>query len=833
MERQIELQPFLGVVTSVDGTLIPQANASDCLNVRLEDGRIKPRYGWRQLQSGSGSGFTSSSGLCFVRGYDSSGTELAEYVSFETRSGNLRPYSVHATTGVRSAITDGGSTVNLSVGEWNAIGYDSYAYAHQVGGSVYRHEIGDSTSWEAVDATAPPAPSTAPSVEFEVTEEENTAATTFNWDGLAGITNNGGGATNVSFVSVSSHNVNLDFPTVSGVDLTIYDFTLDMNGTTAGIQDWSAVSFIEFSLSHSLSGNNGRWALLAPYDSNIVVKLINNDGSPITVTMDTEVERKIGTDTITYKVKASFPSSATMTDWDNTRKIWLFIEDSYPNHATQNVRFALSPVTPNTATDVDPSLPDSLKIRFGYAYYDSERDIESGTVKESRWYRMGTADTQRYYKFDGDQEFLGNLPTVTVTTLAQDNVDQYRLYVWFEDTKVWQLIDTYDLSDLSQEVDLSFTNLRALPSRRYRAYTPIGGSTLWIGTYGGSLVYLKQSTEDNIKVSFVGNATRLADPNYDLDTDLTRGRTMTMSPSFDDIPRCCFEADRSLIVLGDRGAYASVGDGTPSSLTTPRRLPNSKGVLAMRCACRYRSDDGLSGVAYIGTDTELYFVAALPQFNGEQGFRMEEVTREVRGLISSFLLASASPNLQRIQIGVDERSDSLWLLYNDRAMVLRRPSVIDGQRHWELYQYDNTTGWLRFCLDTYYGIRGIRSDGSTDEFEYDASNAWQGITGSTRDNGSAITNGIYWTSKTFHDISRRWYTVQVERSTMADTVSVTIVSDRATTTKTVATLKHNVKFGVGQQGFNHKVKLTLSTSSSPIGKVIVTERYPSGRRLAA
>jgi len=833
MERQVELQPFLGIVTSVDGTLIPQTNASDCLNVTLEDGRIRPRGGWQQLQSGSGSGFTSSSGLCFVRGYDSSGTELAEYISFETRSGTLKPYSVNATSGVRSVITDGGSGLSLTVGEWNAIGYDSYAYAHQIGGSVYRHVIGTNTSWKAVDATAPPVPTIAPTVAFTVTEDQDASATTLSWTGLAALTNNGGGATNVSFVSVTSGSVNIDFPTVSGVDNTNYDFTLDMNSTAQGIQDWSAVTFIEFSITQSLSGSNGLWALLAPYDTNVVVKLINNDGSPITITMDVTVDKKIGTNSVVYKVKATFPSSKVTTDWDNSRKIRIQIQDYYPAHTTQNVRMAISPVVPNTATDVDPALPTTLKVKFGYAYYDSERDIESGTVKESRWYRMGTADNQRYYKVDGDQKFLGNKPTVTVTTLSQDNVDQYRLYCFFEDNKVWQLIGTYAIASLVQDVDLSFTNIRALPSRRYRAYTPIGSGTLWIGSYGGSLVYLKQDTQDNIKVSFVGGATKLANSDYDLDTDLTRGRTMTMSPSFDDIPRSCYEADRSLIVLGDRGAYASVGDGTPSSLTTPRRLPNSKGVLVNRASCRWRDDQGFSGVAYIGTDTELYFIAAQSQFNGEQGFILEEVTRDVRGLISSFLLASASPNLQRIQMGVDERSDSLWLMYNDRAMVLRRPSIIDGQRHFELYKFDNTTGWLRFCFDTYYGIRGIRTDGSTDEFIYSASNAWQVITGATRDNGSAITNGIYWTSKTFHDINRRLYTVQVERSTMADTVDVTIVSDRATTTKTIATLKHNVKFGIVQQGFNHKVKLTLSTNSSAIGKVVLTERYPSGRRLSA
>ncbi|MBS1826523.1 MAG: hypothetical protein JST93_14500, partial [Acidobacteria bacterium] len=351
MEHQVVLQPFLGIVTSVDKSLIPPTAASDMLNVRCENGKPLPRYGWNQLQSGSGSGFTSSSGLVPVRGFDStSGDEAFEFLSFETRSGNLRPYSVNKSTGVRSAITDGGVTVNLSVGEWNATGYGNYAYAHQVGGSVYRHIIGTNTSWKAVDVSAPPVPTHAPTVQFRTTETTDTAGAEFSWagGGAGTITNTGGGSQNVAFVSITSGKLNLNWPTVAAAPATSYEFNLDMSTTTAGNQDWSTIKWIEFDLTQSVTSPNNKWLVNYPFGENVLVTLTNAAGTK-TIVMEMAVTRVANSQNVIYTVRGTFPSSKVAADWTATKTIKVYVNEYYISHDTQNVSISLSKVRTNVS----------------------------------------------------------------------------------------------------------------------------------------------------------------------------------------------------------------------------------------------------------------------------------------------------------------------------------------------------------------------------------------------------------------------------------------------------------------------------------------------------
>lgn len=847
MVNKRQLGPFLGPITALDQKFIDDLNASDCLNVRLENGTISARYGYRTL-SNSPSGFMSAHGLAFVNGYNENQQALEEYLSFENR-GSLQPYSIHPLTGTRTVITDGASSLSLTAGDWNATSFDYKAFCWAVGQPVYTHIVGSASSWTALDTERPANPSTTPTLSFydDPQYAYSEAFSGMTWTGASSavidsFSSSTSGQT-LTFVDANASGLYLDLTWNNSPSSTsAMEIVLDMAQTLGGVQDYSAVDEFYYDINFEWSAPGYTVNMLA---NGLDTHIINDDGSPLEYNMNNQTTELTDSSSLsqgsnTYLVRCVFVAPRVESQWINTRKvkfIWQNLQllktgggsTSYP--ATVHIR--IGPIIPKGYVPPPVITQSFYKLKFGYTFYDEAQDVESADVKESVSYFISPQLSYYTGTSSASAQFVGNVPVLTVGSPSQSTISHYRAYVQFEDEELWRLMGQVstttdptsgdDYSDpLIQPWELTYLTLRTLPARSTRAYQPIG-SVNYALPYSRSMVFLKPGGSGNVLISQVGNPRVLADPNYDLDTDLDRGRTFAMSPGFDDEPIWAGDAADALIMLGHRGAYASTGS-PPALMSPPKRLPGSKGVYGHRAAARW-TQGGDPGIAYVSNDLELWFANAYPGFDGVAGFRYDELSQPIRGMIRQFLAPTSSALLT---VATDERSDSLWITYLDKAIVYRRPSLVNGKRHFEFYQYNHP--WTHHAFHPEYGIRSMGASGRFDEREYNSASSFTPIVSALRDAGSAITS-MYWTSKEFSDVNRRVSNVLLEREDPSLPVTVQVLSERSTNSRTFPANTKHQRFWIDSQGWQLVYKIVLDDEQAIVTKAVVDENGPSSRQL--
>ena len=164
MSRGPGLGPFRGLRTATGGD-VPPGYAGSLRNVRVGDGRILARYGFRAL-AGAPAGLREVHGFARLLGYGADDLPRLEWVSVENRDGTVRPYAVDPTAWSRAAITDGGKPLALAGGDWMGFAFGGVSYWVNPGGSpsLYRHEVGDPTSWTALQDAAYQAVGDAPEI---------------------------------------------------------------------------------------------------------------------------------------------------------------------------------------------------------------------------------------------------------------------------------------------------------------------------------------------------------------------------------------------------------------------------------------------------------------------------------------------------------------------------------------------------------------------------------------------------------------------------------------------------------------------------------------------
>ena len=151
MRKEIQQGPFLALFAET-GTDVPENYANNIVNVRVKDGRIKPRYGYRNLQAKQGA-FANVYGFELLLGYDGSYNAQEEWVSIEDLGNGPQPFHVDKTTGARTIITNNGASVQLGVnGEWHgaAFNFTSYWTNPKASPSLYKHTLNSNTSWDTV-----------------------------------------------------------------------------------------------------------------------------------------------------------------------------------------------------------------------------------------------------------------------------------------------------------------------------------------------------------------------------------------------------------------------------------------------------------------------------------------------------------------------------------------------------------------------------------------------------------------------------------------------------------------------------------------------------------
>lgn len=385
----------------------------------------------------------------------------------------------------------------------------------------------------------------------------------------------------------------------------------------------------------------------------------------------------------------------------------------------------------------------------------------------------------------------------------------------------------YDYQETWNEVLLNAT-----------AYTP--GAAVFENVscacpFNGGVVWGFKGGQSNIQFSALGNATSLynnsdsamLDPN-----NVGAPANMTMADNGADDPVALFAVNTSLIALGSKGVYASTGS-TPTTMSPFVRLHKGLGCAGQFAACLWHDDLGNPAVAYLSKNGEgIYLAQQDPYFLNTTHFKVSELSVPVRGLVKDFLLNGSYANLQYVLMGIDERRDALWAICQNRAMVLRRTSMADQMRHWELYSYTvpNSANIQQISFTTNYGMRWIRSTGEVDENEWNsASSAY--ITGANSDAGSAQTP-IYWQSRSFTGFNRRVDRMFVDRQNLTDTPTVTDICTRtpAGESQTLASGRYMVRFGWLAQGHTHQFKIALQDGSGHVKRIQWDELGPLSRR---
>lgn len=807
-----EITGFGAAVTSIDPRDIPANAATDMLNVDVEAGTIKPRYGFQSIEDPI-TGFASAHGAAYLQGYNASYAEVEEYVTAERKdtdtSGKCRIYTRDKSTGAATVMTNGASGVELANGEpITAIAFQDkgYVIAPADTNTVHRFTLGTTNTLEPMSIPV------APTVQltFSITYGgQNTPYSTQAWTSA---TSSGTGA-------YASGTVAGD----GGYEVT---HTVDTTGLTsvtiehAAAKDWTYNDNLAFTLIPSSTAFS-----IDP--ASVEVRLLNADGTAKTL-LPTETE-VLNTSEVTtgLLVNVRFYKK-TRADFDNIKKLYISYNILTTSGTSANCKLWVSPVTLG-GVDVQPYSND-VDLTLAYSYYDSTRGQESG-IGGTVVIENALVEGRKLLPIQS--RGMGVHIEVTFTASANANVDNFRLYAhhltqnsvipksdWHRIVTQADNDTTYDYKWTWSEV-LDFDTFEVTPFQ----FENIKGAF----AYKGSVVWLYKGGFNNVRFSRVGEPDRQADTeNADvpLDEDATRGRTMSLAQNYADEPLCGFDVGDACLVMGNTGAYASVG-AFPFEMTPFKKLPGSFGCVSKFGAVRWKDDQGNPGVAAISQDGQsVHFYRVDQSFDGENGgFFVDELTTAVRGLMKSFLLDGQSAlwtslsvttlagQLAYMRIWVDEFRDALWVMCGKRAMVLRRPSLVTGARGWELYEYTIDGVFLYPAVSTKRRMRVLRSSGDFDEIEYDQANEVY-ITGSSRDDGAAMPTP-YWTSKVFTGKNRRADHLYIERDDYSETPVVQVTSTRATNSYTWDANKRFKRTKVEQQGFEHKFKITLGETHEP------------------
>ena len=803
--------PFEGPITAADPRSIPERAAQDMLNVRIADGKLNTRYGFNNLRAAQAN-VSAVYGADYVQGY--SGTsEVEEYITFESISGTTKPFSrAVAGTAAPTEITNAGVALDLHDSSWLSVPWGSYAYCINPNQttSIYRHVIGTATSFLPV--AIPTAPATA--LTYEKIYPTSAGYSVQNYNGI----------------NVATH-ITYDAPcTATNSSVTSNDELIIAHSALSdgywevdwqADKDWTSYDIFYFTMTPLASGTR--------FDpGSVQVIFTNADGSPLTFNGTVTVAKQstgVGGAGDTWGVRIEFDKT-DRTKWDNIRKMRVRYTMT-SNSGTSQIRFSamtLGGVNYLAPFDYPVTMPGTT---FAYSYYNSTNDWESG-LSPTRL----TIPTN-VVRGPSAGIGLGGLGVhirLTMTDSADSTVDQYRVYVFDNVGRNFHRLTTQSDGTDTYDVKTGYSEWIALT--KYRTVTPFkSDKCINAFAHKGVMCWLYQGGSDNVRWSRVGDPERQAAPEIDVLEDENRGRTMSLASNSGDEPLCGFSCGDVVIVLGNQGAYASVGDA-PFLMTPFKKLAGSFGCANKFAATRWKTDAGVPGVAFVSKDGQIYFAAADPSLQGDDGSAILKLSQAIEtGSLSpsTFLMTGQSlTDFTTCRMGVDQATDSLWVVMGKRALVLRKNWK--GERYWEAYEYSiGSTTWSFLAFSLKRRLRVCRSDGKFDELEWNtASGAY--ITGASRDGGSAVGTP-YWRSKTLRSEPRRAMRAFLVRDSLSDTPAITVYSERTTGGNTyyLDPNRQSTRLGITNQGREFSYKITLDENSSAVDLLEIEETI-AGRR---
>lgn len=778
----------MGLITSVNPSLVPKNAASDLLNVETWDGSVKFRYGYRKIAN-TQSGFTNARGFYPLGGYSSVYANQDEYVSFEKVSGNVRAYSVNPSTWARTEIKNVSTSVNLHDSLWRAVYSTDTAYFYNPSATsqLYSHDIGDATNLIAISDIA--APTVRPGWAYKANEQIDLTGLDPSSTGEVAVT---GKAYSTGSTLSGTSNVQMRHSNGKGAA----SFEIIFSGTAAGNRDWYWNDAFEIIIVEE----NRSYAEILP--SSIAVTLTNSDSSPVAIAGTVLAYRDNGGYVC---VRVWWNRGKIRSDWGNgtgtgkTAKLKVSYEliknSASTGSLNTEVNFLFTRLGWTETLPVNESYQKNGVLKVAYSYYDTTTGFESALspILEIPYGHLGLPSGD----LNAGSFLVGQ--RIKFTFASTSYADKTRLYVK-DANETWRRIA--EVNDTSSPYDsyyLPYDDLLALTS-----YTPtVFDATRKIvaaGVFRGSVVWGYKGGYQNIKYSRVLNAlAQKADS--DSNDDYDRGNTFSMAENYDDEPVFIHGIANALIMLGSKGAYVQYGD-KPYNMSPSIRIVGSYGCAGYLAACPWKDDSNNQVVAYLTPQGDIYAA-------GENG--IFELSAPIRGTLYSFLASEQALSLADALMFADEAENSLWVVLGKRAASLRKPSIIDGKRYFTLYEFHDTIAYA--ASDPKRRIKAIGADGALYEYEWDSSESAY-IEGTLRDAGAQAPTG-FWQSKEFGQGSTRIRFMRVYREGL-NAMQVDIDTDGTVSSYFARDGRYELKAGPKQSGLNHTFKLVMDETCGSV-----------------
>lgn len=731
---RFRIGPFRGVVTSLEARNIPPGAAQDARDARVEDGAVATRYGFGTPVD-SVTGQTTNKLFSYVQGF-SSGTFVDAYLAADKVSGTLSLYEIDTECLRRTEVTASGTFLSLTDSYWRCAPFEDKVYIWNYSsagtstdpGPLMEYTVND---YDSLRRIAPPtAPASPPTVSYAKNSTGGTTYKIVRWSGADPVTP--GDANEVSYdgtiasstgTALSGENFEVEHLTSGGLGLlgTAY-VQFQLNNVTAGDQDLQNVDCATFTLIPKTPAS-------FQIDPQKVQFFVGNSsaGSADTELAVTAFPEFDSTGNLTRVDCYAQFTDKTRASWATTRYVKVAYSVTKSDAAVANNHLFISPVTLGGVLDW-PSGPI-----VGYSWYETTTALESGVspmVELAEALLRG--DVYPPSKNSAETLFMGSHPVVNTTSTSE--ADTVRVYIakrvksdtrtrtWSKWRRAGSQADTDTTFPLAVS-DKEFSSLTEYSPDQF-----VFTNLLCAGQYKGSMCWGYRGGEGNVRISRVNEPLLLAsdsdvvvygaiDPD---DPDPFRGATFSLTDNFTDSPKGFVGLGEVLGIPGDYGFYAMVGV-RPIAMRPPKPVKGAPGCFGYESFCSWRDSGGAPACCYIAPGGSVWMVTVSPAFDGDAGATVVELTKHVRGLIDSFLYGgSVGPSFEAAHIWID-RDDALNLFYNGRRMVLRRPSLIDDVRDWELYSYeDGAQGgqWNKAAHSQLRGTKVLRLTGQVDEIDY-------------------------------------------------------------------------------------------------------------------
>ena len=815
-------------MTSVQPSELPAGTAQSIQNVRVEDGALHFRYGWGSVAMPALPGTLQN--VCFVEGYDDSTYTLHQaYIVFMQNGYYVQAYEV-SPSGTYNLLSAPGGAAGFVPGDWQAIALGStcYLFATSTPGTVssyvahagdppimfrlraVEYTLGQFATLTYCDLPQLPTPPNPPNIVFsELTGYGEGTSNQTLWTQLISV---GADATNPAetdayvnpIMTVNGSGTALALALTGNIVLvpSPYGWSAMTNGMpwdgifdvlfTFQPQNWSAGIGVQFEItapttwqdssgiSHAMNWISAVQGANFPGSGlysgpQMIAYFVNQAGARVQCNVTVSLSLVAGQNvyTVTLTVPSASIGTFSMTAITGVR-IRHVCDDGTLGSGRwiPNYQISLSPMSLVYAAT--STLPTG---QFGVSYYDSTRNSESQVLAVSPWYSL---NNEQWISNLSGLPLGGNAHLTEAQSGLAPQCTNANFYWQFNDDLVWHYLGQVpDDGATGIDVIANVTMLRSLEARVASPAIPINGPSCAEGCLG-SIIWGYAKGAQNIQVSSTGDPLRLYNAAIDRATDPLRGGSYTLSDDFNDSPLWIGAQGQTIVILGAKAAYWMQGS-TAYGMTSPVRVSNARGILG-RAACWWATSFGVEmgypSVVWVGKDQEVYEMSQAVVSQGEYARAVTELSRNVRGLVRSFLTQTDNPDRLQIKCFVDWRTDSLWLTYANRAMVYRRPSMIDGDRAWECYVYD-TASFVRWCPARDWGLRAFDNSGRMFEVEYNSSSNFSKRNTAGRDNGlePTLNSAWFWSADVLSDETRtRWFKIGLHRQTRPNPTTAVVYS---------------------------------------------------------